>query len=77
MRHEGTRDRWESSWKIETDASAASVLQRLDQAFEDTRGAAKLAAGSWRLAGDDGSSWTESTRVDAGRGKGGRVSSSR
>ena len=69
VRHEGTRDRWETSWKIQTDASAASVLQRLDQGFEGTRGAAKLAAGSWKLAGEDGSSWTESTRVTPAEGK--------
>ncbi len=73
VRHEGTRDRWETSWKIQTDASAASVLQRLDQGFEGTRGAAKLAAGSWKLAGDDGSSWTESTRVTPAEGQAHRL----
>jgi putative intracellular protease/amidase len=69
VRHEGTRDRWETSWKIQTEASAAAVLQRLDRAFGETKGASKLAAGSWKLAGDDGSSWTESTRVAPAEGK--------
>ena len=41
VRHEGTRDRWETSWKIQTDASAASVMQRLDKAFEETPGATR------------------------------------
>jgi putative intracellular protease/amidase len=63
VRHEGTRDRWETSWKIRTDASAASVRESLDRAFERS-GATREAAGSWRLAGDDGSRWAESTRVD-------------
>jgi putative intracellular protease/amidase len=69
VRHEGTRDRWETSWRIQTDASAASVLQKLDRAFEGAPGAVRLAAGSWRLASDDGTSWSESTRVDAAQGK--------
>ncbi len=69
VRHEGTRDRWETSWRIQTDASAAAVLQRLDQAFSESRGAARLSAGSWRLSGEDGTSWTESTRVLPAEGK--------
>jgi putative intracellular protease/amidase len=69
LRHEGTRDHWETSWKIQTDASAASVMQRLDKAFEGTRGAARQGAGSWKLAGEDGSVWTESTRVARAEGK--------
>jgi putative intracellular protease/amidase len=63
VRHEGTRDHWETSWRIQTDASPAAVLQRLDKAFEGARGAVKVASGSWKLSGDDGSHWTESTRV--------------
>lgn len=69
VRHEGTRDRWETSWKIQTDASAAEVLERLDRAFGETPGAAKLGAGAWKLADQDGTSWTESTRVAAEKGK--------
>ena len=69
VRHEGTRDRWETSWRIQTHASAAAVLQKLDRAFEESRGAARLSAGSWRLAGEDGTSWTESTRVTVAEGK--------
>lgn len=69
VRHEGTRDRWETSWRIRTDASADAVLQRLDKGFEGSRGAARLGAGTWRLAGDDGSAWTESTRVAPEQGK--------
>ncbi len=69
VRHEGTRDRWESSWRIRTDASAAAVLQSLDKAFEEARGAARLSAGSWRLSEEDGTSWTESTRVAPAEGK--------
>lgn len=70
VRHEGTRDRWETSWKIQTNADAASVLERLDKAFEGSRGAARQEVGAWRLAGDDGSSWTESTSVRPIAGKG-------
>jgi putative intracellular protease/amidase len=70
LRHEGTRDRWETSWKIRTDASAASVLERLDKAFGGARGASRQGAGAWRLTGEDGSSWTESTRVRPAEGKG-------
>jgi putative intracellular protease/amidase len=70
VRHEGTRDRWETSWKIRTDASASSVLERLDKAFGGAPGAARQGAGAWRLTGEDGSSWTESTSVRPIEGKG-------
>ncbi|HEY2798021.1 MAG TPA: DJ-1/PfpI family protein [Thermoanaerobaculia bacterium] len=69
VRHEGTRDRWETSWRIQTDASASAVLQTLDKAFAGSRGAARLSAGSWKLSGEDGTSWTESTRVAPAEGK--------
>ncbi len=69
VRHEGTRDRWETSWRIQTGVSAAAVLQKLDKAFEETPGAARLSAGSWRLSGEDGTSWTESTRVAPAEGQ--------
>lgn len=71
LRHEGTRDRWETSWRIQTDAStsAAAVLARLDKAFEGARGAARQGAGTWRLSGDDGSIWNESTRVSPAEGR--------
>ena len=70
VRHEGTRDRWETSWKIRTDAGAASVLERLDKAFGGVPGAARQGAGAWRLTGDDGSAWAESTSVRPIEGKG-------
>ncbi|HEY1249957.1 MAG TPA: DJ-1/PfpI family protein [Thermoanaerobaculia bacterium] len=69
VRHEGTRDRWETSWRVQTDASAAAVLQKLDRAFEGAPGAVRLAVGSWRLPGDDGTTWSESTRVSPAEGK--------
>src|SRR5262249_59283779 len=69
LSHQGTRDRWETSWRIQTDASAAAVLQKVDKAFEESRGAARLSAGSWRLSGEDGTSWTESTRAAPAEGK--------
>ncbi|MEP6993651.1 MAG: DJ-1/PfpI family protein [Acidobacteriota bacterium] len=71
VRHEGTRDRWETSWKVRTDASAGSVLERLDRAFQGSRGAARQGPGAWRLAAEDGSLWTESTHVQSVEGKGG------
>lgn len=70
VRHEGTRDSWETSWTIRTVASAAAVLERLDKAFGGAPGATRQGAGAWRLTGEDGSSWTESTRVRRVEGKG-------
>jgi len=70
VRHEGTRDRWETAWTIQTNASAAQVLEQLDKVFADARGATRRGPGAWRLAGDDGSSWTESTTVRPAEGRG-------
>jgi putative intracellular protease/amidase len=67
--HQGTRDRWETSWRIQTDASAAAVLQKFDSAFAGSPGASRLAAGSWRLPGEDGTSWTEATSVQRADGR--------
>ena len=70
VRHEGTRDRWETAWRIQSPASAAEVLERLDRVFADARGATRRGPGAWRLTGDDGSSWTESTTVRPAEGPG-------
>jgi hypothetical protein len=42
----------------------------VDRAFKGSRGSERQGAGAWRLAGDDGSSWTESTSVRPIDGKG-------
>jgi putative intracellular protease/amidase len=77
VRHEGTRDRWETSWRIQTDAPARAVLEKLDAALSQ-RGWARLArrdseAGAaesrWRFRDGDGSAWTESTRLEQVKGE--------
>jgi putative intracellular protease/amidase len=73
LRHEGTRDRWETSWKVQTDAGAVFVLDRLDRAFGsatnwvrgrrgDSRG---VATSAWSLRDSDGGRWVETTRVES------------
>jgi putative intracellular protease/amidase len=66
VRHEGTRDRWETSWKVTTAASAQSLLERMDRAFADS-GWKKQASGALRYEGEGGI-WTETTRVEPARG---------
>ena len=63
VRHEGTRDRWQTSWKIETQDSAAAVRERLDRAFGETKSWARQGNGSWRSNGEGGAVWTEATQV--------------
>jgi putative intracellular protease/amidase len=76
VRHEGTRDRWETSWRIETDAPARAVLEKLDAALSEkgwTRLAPREAAGTaesrWRFRDGDGSAWTGATRVEQVKGE--------
>ena len=64
VRYEGNRDRWETSWKVTTEASAQALLERMDRAFRDSGWTKQPAGGGWRYEGDGGS-WTESTRVEA------------
>jgi putative intracellular protease/amidase len=82
VRHEGTRERWETSWRIQTDAPPRAVLEKLDAALsaekgwarQDRRDAAGSAESRWRLRDGDGSAWTEATRVEEVKGeKGYRV----
>jgi putative intracellular protease/amidase len=65
--HEGTRDRWATSWRITNAASAQALLERMDRAFADHPGWKKQGPGSWRYEGDAGR-WTETTRVEPARG---------
>lgn len=67
VRYEGSRDRWETSWKVTTEASAQALLERMDKAFSDYPGWKKQGPGAWRYEGDGGS-WTETTRVEAAAG---------
>ncbi len=80
--HEGTRDRWETSWKIEAAATPAAILERLDAAFDGrpgwTRqgrsGAGGASESRWMLRDPEGKSWLETTRVEwAAGGKDCRV----
>jgi hypothetical protein len=61
VRHEGTRDRWETAWKLQTDASRESVLATMDAAFQNG-GWSKQGAG-WRRSGPEGA-WVESARIE-------------
>jgi putative intracellular protease/amidase len=66
VRHEGTRDRWETSWKVTTTAGAEALKERMDRAFADS-GWKRQGSGTWRYEGDGGA-WTETTRVEAAAG---------
>jgi putative intracellular protease/amidase len=78
VRHEGTRDRWETCWKLQTTAATADVLARLDAALSAERGwerqgPSRTGSGEsrWRFHDDRGAVWTEVTRVEpAGDGRG-------
>ena len=79
VRHEGTRERWETCWDIRTTASAADVLGRFDAALSSGKGWAQEKAGShseshWRFRDEAGAAWTGTTRVEPSKGaKGLRV----
>jgi putative intracellular protease/amidase len=82
VRHEGTRERWETCWDIRTTAAAADVLGRFDAALSSGRGWARQKAGNvgssteshWRFRDDAGAAWTETTRLEPLKGeKGFRV----
>jgi len=72
VRHEGTRDGWETAWRIESSATPAAVLERLDAAFEGRPGwtpQGRAGTGSapesrWMLRDPDGRTWIETTRVE-------------
>ena len=66
VKHEGTRDRWETSWKVTTTASAAALQENLDKAFGDA-GWKRQAPGTFRYEGTRGA-WTETTRVEPSAG---------
>ncbi len=68
VRYEGTRDRWEASWKIRTDAGADALVARMDEAFGGSPGWKRQGPGSFRFDGDGGS-WTEATRVERATGE--------
>jgi putative intracellular protease/amidase len=63
VKHEGTTDRWETSWKVTTNASAQALLENVDKAFGDA-GWKRQGPGAWRYEGDGGA-WSETTRVEA------------
>jgi putative intracellular protease/amidase len=75
VRYEGTRDRWESTWAIRTASPPGDVLARLDAALSARKGWSRegpkrpaAAQSRWRFVDADGSSWTETARVEAGTG---------
>jgi len=61
VKHEGTRDRWETSWKVTTTASAQTLQENMDKAFGEA-GWKRQGPGAFRYEGDGGR-WTETTRV--------------
>ena len=63
VRYEGTRERWEASWRLRTDAGPAAFLARLDRAFADSPGWKKQSAGTWRFE-SGGEAWTQTARVE-------------
>jgi putative intracellular protease/amidase len=63
LRYEGTRERWEASWRIRTDAGPAAFLARLDTAFAASPGWKKKSAGTWRFE-SGGETWTQTARVE-------------
>ena len=82
VRHEGTRERWETCWDIRTTARAADVLGNFDAALSSGSGwtrekAAKAGSSSeshWRFRDEAGAAWAETTRVEPMKGqKGFRV----
>ena len=66
VKHEGTRDRWETRWKVTTTASAQTLLDGMDKAFGEA-GWKRQAPGTFRYEGG-GSAWTETTRVEPAAG---------
>ena len=61
VKHEGTKDRWETSWKVTTTASAQTLQENMDKAFGEA-GWKRQGPGAFRYEGDGGA-WTETTRV--------------
>jgi len=61
VKHEGTKDRWETSWKVTTTASAQALQENMDKAFGEA-GWKQQGPGAFRHEGDGGA-WTETTRV--------------
>ena len=73
VRHEGTRDRWETSWKIRPTARAEPCSTQSTRAVLGTGLDAARRPGEsqsrWRFRDGDGSAWTETTRVEADAGQ--------
>ncbi len=74
LRHEGTRESWETSWTVRTGAPPAEVLARLDAALAAQKGwerqgpaRAGVLESRWRFRDSDGAAWTETTRVEPAR----------
>jgi putative intracellular protease/amidase len=74
VKYEGTRDRWEASWRIQSDAKPVEVLADLDRAFASEKGwgqreeesgsAAGGARSVWHFEDGAGDSWKGWTRVE-------------
>lgn len=77
VRHEGTRERWETCWDIRTTAAATDVLDRFDAAMSSGNGWTRQKAGNagnlseshWRFRDEAGAPWTETTRVEPLQGR--------
>jgi putative intracellular protease/amidase len=76
LRHEGTRDRWETSWKIAPAASAEAILAAFDAALAAEKSWQRqgpsirgTVESRWKYKDSDGASWTEATRVEPLKGE--------
>ncbi len=77
LSYAGSRERWETTWRIQTDSPPRAVLEKLDRALsaekgwarQDRRDAAGLSESRWRFRDGDGSAWTEATRVEKVKGE--------
>ena len=76
LSHEGSREKWETSFSIQTSATPATVLAKVDAALASRRDWAKqpvpasktsASESRWSYKDDAGVSWTEVTRVEPAR----------
>jgi|RhiMetdeSRZDD1v2_1073273.scaffolds.fasta_scaffold01789_16 putative intracellular protease/amidase len=76
LSHEGTREKWETSFSIQTTSTPAAVLAKVDAVLSSRRdwarqpvpaGKAAASESRWRYRDEAGVIWTEVTRVEPAR----------
>jgi putative intracellular protease/amidase len=76
LSHEGSREKWETSFSIRTSAAPSAVLAKVDAALSSRRdwtkaplpaGKASASESRWRYRDEAGVTWTEVTRVESAR----------